>query len=228
MTRTRLPAFLVTFAAVVTCVGIASTSAASTGFSFAVPEGWTDISAGAPEASLKGLPAESFVDAQSGKYAALAVDVAHAGDGFGENLKALVRPGSQAIDEQTVAEAAAAMGRVPDTEVREQGLAEIGGVPVGRIISDKTVGGRKTRTLSYLLPGKDEHAILTYEATPDTFESYLPVFERAAAQTQGLVRMTAPRRTPRLIAVGVFVGVVGLAAAWAALRRGRRARGPGR
>ena len=62
---------------------------ADTRFAFQVPEGWIDATTATPDV-LATVPAEIFVDAQSGKYAALAVDAAHAGDGFGENLKAVI------------------------------------------------------------------------------------------------------------------------------------------
>jgi hypothetical protein len=132
-------------------------------------------------------------EVKSGKYVAYAMDFAHADDGFAENFNAIVDPGSEPITEKLLDVVASGMSAEigkqagGSAEVRERGLVNVGGVRAGRLVADIHLGAINTRAMMYILPGKDEHAVVTYSAAPDAFDSYRPIFEAAAEATRGVV-----------------------------------------
>jgi hypothetical protein len=215
-------------------VGISGAAMAGSGFVFEVPQGWTDLSPSAPAKNFERLAPQVLAEARSGRYAAYAMDLRDVEDGFAENFNAIVSRGSQAISDDLVDSVVRGISREIENqgggsaEVREAGVALIDGVHVGRIVADVHIGDVQTRTLMYILPGHDEHAVLTYSATPESFQRYIRVFESAASATRGLAEPSAASCV--LFGVGrhgAMVGaVIGACAGFASgvLRRGRRRR----
>jgi len=191
--RVRPPGRWLIFAAALLAIGLEGLAWGGTGFTFKVPDGWTDLSPGAPAANFQGVAPKVLAEAHSGKYVAYAMDLAHADDGFAENFNAIVDPGSEPITEQLLDAVATGMsaelGRTAggSAEVRERGLVTVAGVRAGRLVADIHLGAIHTRAMMYILPGKDEHAVVTYSAAPETFDQYRPVFEAAAQATGGVV-----------------------------------------
>ena len=191
LSRFRL--WVAPIAMAVVMLGLSVHGWAATGFTFKVPDGWTDLSPGAPAANFEGLAPAIMREVKSGKYAAYAMDLAHADDGFAENFNAIVDPGSEPITEKLLDAVANGMsGEIAkqaggSAEVRERSLVTVAGVRAGRLVADIHLGAINTRAMMYILPGKDEHAVVTYSAAPEAFDSYRPIFEAAAQATRGVV-----------------------------------------
>ena len=191
---------------------VAAAAPASAAWKFAIPEGWIDLSPGkeAPEE----IPEELVTMAQSGVYAAYAIDLAGGKDGFAENLNAVVsrRPlvADDASLKQYLDEFPAQVRReVPGGKVKilEQAVQPIGGVPSLRLVADIELPTFTMRTLQYVIPGGDETVALTYSATPDSFDQYLPTFEAAAKKTEGAAAAPmAARVGQKLLQTGVSAG----------------------
>jgi hypothetical protein len=160
-------------------------------FRFHLPAGFRDLSPGLPEASYSGLPQELVSEAKSGKYAAFGMDFSEE-EGFYENFNAILQPGALRVDESFVKEHKnqlpleyAKLLGAPVTIV-EHGMANLGGVPVVRAVYDVQAPDMTMRQMQYLVPGgNDQWAILTYSATPETFDRYRAAFEASAAATEG-------------------------------------------
>lgn len=207
--------------------------AAVTGFQFKVPDGWVDLSPNAPPANFARLPPEMSQQLRAQTLAFYAADLDHGGGGYLVNVNAAVRPGAIAVDEHTVDELAASIERdlkkqgAPGTSYRvtSRALTKIGGVTVGRFLADVSMSGHALKQVGYLLPGHGEHALLTYAATPEEIDRYLPSFDAAAQATGGLVEaeepLTIANVAVRSLAAALLVG--GLAWLVSALRRKRAA-----
>ncbi len=164
---------------------------AATAFRFRIPDGFRDLSPGLPDATFAGLPDAIVTEAKSGKYAAFGMDLREE-DGFYENFNAVVQSGALKVSEDFANEHKAMLpveyskllgGPVV---VIEHGLASLGGIPVVRAVYDVQNPDLPMRQMQYMIPGgNDEWAILTYTATPQTFDRYRPIFEASAAATQG-------------------------------------------
>jgi hypothetical protein len=164
---------------------------ASTAFRFRIPDGFRDLSPGVPDATFAGLPEAIVTEARSGKYVAFGMDLSEE-DGFYENFNAVVQSGALKVSEDFAREHKAQLpveyskllgGPVV---VVEHGISSIGGVPVVRAVFDAQNPDFPMRQMQYMIPGGNgEWAILTYTATPLTFDRYRPVFEASAAATEG-------------------------------------------
>jgi hypothetical protein len=165
---------------------------ASTAFRFQIPEGFRDLSPGVPAETFAGLPDAIRAETQSGKYAVFAMDLREE-DGFYENFNAVVQDGALRLSEDfanghksKLAEEYSKLLGGP-VVVLQHGLTSLGGVSVIRAIYDVQNPDVPMRQMQYLVPGgNDQWAILTYTATPLTFERYLPLFEASAAATVGM------------------------------------------
>jgi hypothetical protein len=145
---------------------------ASTAFRFRIPDGFRDLSPGLPDSTFAGLPEAVVSEARSGKYVAFGMDLREE-DGFYENFNAVVQQGTLKVNEDFASEHKAML---PVEYSKLLGgpvvVVEHGIVPM--------------RQMQYLVPGgNDEWAILTYTATPETFDRYRPIFEASAAATEG-------------------------------------------
>jgi hypothetical protein len=165
---------------------------AAASFKFRVPDGWVDLSPGAPEANFAQLPPTLAQQIKSMHLAFYAADVAHGADGFMENVNVQVEAGATAITPSMLAELSSAM----DDEIKKQGgqvtyrllqseLVKVGGVTSGRYVGELGMGGQTIKQVGYIIPGHQQHAILTYSTTPADFDHYRPIFDAAAQATQG-------------------------------------------
>jgi len=158
---------------------------------FAIPPGWDDLSPGKP--IPKGVPAQVAAETQGGHYHTYAMDIQGKSDGFATNLNVIVAPGPMVASErlreklqseipyQVSREMSAARGQVV-----ESSIVTVGGQPAIRFVMDVTTPGLNLRILKYILSGGKETAIVSYASTPKAFPKYLPVFEAAIQQTQGI------------------------------------------
>lgn len=210
-TRTRAIRSLALAAAVLSLAAV-TTQSAFAAWKFAIPDGWTDLSPGQPVP--KEVP-EALADmAQSGVYTAYAIDLKGAKDGFAENLNAVVNHRPLVADETTLKQyvgefPAQAAREVPGAKITvlEQGVKPIGGVPSLRVVADIATSSMTMRSLQYVIPGGEETVALTYSATPDSFEKYLPIFEAAAAKTEGAAAAPmAAQIGSKLLKTGVSAG----------------------
>lgn len=197
----------------VVALASSATVAAASNWHFAIPEGWADLSPGKPVP--EGVPEEVTAVTQSGVYLVYGMDLAGAEDGFAENVNAVVQPVVLVADEEQLARYAAELPsqvrrEVPGAKatVLEQGVVPIGGVPSFRFVVDVDAPQAHMRTLSYVIPGGSEAAMLTYTSTPDKFATYLPTFEKAAAATQGAAAAPAAAQLGRKLvtSTGVSAG----------------------
>ena len=83
-------------------VGALGGAPAQAEWTFAIPEGWTDLSPGKPAPA--GVPESVVSLAQGGVYHTYAIDMASGADGFAENLNAIVHERSLVADEANLAD----------------------------------------------------------------------------------------------------------------------------
>jgi hypothetical protein len=131
-------------------------------------------------------------EARSGKYAAYAMDFRDE-DGFYENFNAVVQSGALRVSEDFAKNHKAALPAEYSkllggpVVVVEHGVSSFGGVPVLRVVYDVQNPDFPMRQMQYLIPGGNgEWAVLTYTATPSTFDRYRSLFEASAAATEGV------------------------------------------
>ncbi len=206
-------------------LGLLCWSAPLFAFRFSIPEGWTELSRESPPASLEGVPSELVAEARSGRFVVLAIDLAGAADGFGENFNAGVIQRAYVASEASSLEIEQAIvqqwARVGATaRVLERSLVAIDGVPSSRFVVDieaPPAAGGRLRQLQYYVPGGSSTAVLIYTARPETFGRYLPVFEASAARTTGAAEAPAARRVGSWLAGSPLPLVVLLGAAAGAL-----------
>jgi hypothetical protein len=202
-------------------------------FTFQVPPGWVDLSPGTPPESFAKLPPSLVKQIQAGNFVFYAADVAHADDGFMENVNASTFPGGEKITKKLLDTLMAQIGddltrNIPGAKltVLETRLVEIGGVTCGRIVALLDGPGVHAKQIQYVLPGEHEAAIVTYTTVPEKFREYEPVFDAAAALTRGI---TEPRGVAEAAGRGALIGGISggvavlLVGLFATLRK-RRAR----
>jgi hypothetical protein len=172
-------------------VSSAAHAAAPSQFVFKVPAGWVDYSEKAAPADIARIPPVVVEEARKNHFAFCAADIDHADDGFMENVNAIVEPGTAKIDMtfmhqlgESIAEEAKKSGS--NHHVVELGLAKAGSVTVGRYVSELGAPPNTVKQVGYILPGKDQHAIVTYSTTPAEFARYAPIFDQAAQATLGV------------------------------------------
>ena len=161
-------------------------------FVFQVPAGWTQLT---PDETTK-------VDAA---FAARNAE----GTAF---VMANVQPGATAVTEEVLGQA---------SNARAKRLVDWNGVTVGRIVDEATTDDGKTvARVIFLIPGEDEHAVLTYATAPDELARYEKIFDDAARATKGMVQ--PPNFWQRILrgtGRGAFLGFIGAALALIILRR---------
>jgi hypothetical protein len=218
------------FWAALVLVGGSTAWASSGGFGFRVPPGWVNLSPDVPEAERKQAPPLLLEQIARGGHPFFAADLAHADDGFMENVNAVVQPGASSVTQAVLDEFEPGM----QAELKKQGLSfrvlekslvKVGGVTAGRIESELTMGENVVKQIQYLLPGKGHHAVVTYSTVPEKFDQYRSVFDAAAAATTGVVE---PRslwaRIGQRALWGALIGAVlgGLAALASRIKKRRR------
>ena len=172
-------------------------------FRFRVPEGpnrWIDLSPGAPEENLRRASAPARAEALAARYAAFAVEPVkrlafHAvvGDGAEPvNAEFLARFASQLETEVAERTERATL------TVLESQVVKVGGVRAARIVADVVMfsGGRQ-RQLTYYLPSRTQHAVLTFSAPPETFGPARDAFDQAALATTGGAEPPVHRRAAK-------------------------------
>ncbi|HZS39962.1 MAG TPA: hypothetical protein VFF06_24180 [Polyangia bacterium] len=163
------------------------------GFQFKVPDGWVDLSPGAPAKNFERLSPEMARQLRDQHLQFYAADLEHA-EAFLTNVSASVTPGASKIDDATLDELARSIdaaikkqpGRVSYRMTSRQFL-KLGDVTVARYVGELTVDGKTVKQLGWLMPGHEHSASLTYSTTEDQFARYEPIFDAAARATTGLV-----------------------------------------
>jgi hypothetical protein len=161
-------------------------------FVFQVPAGWTQLT---PDEALKVDAAFAARNADSTAY-----------------VLANVQPGATAVTEEVLGQA---------SNARDKRLIDWDGVTVGRVVDEATADDGKTvARVIFLIPGEDEHAVLTYATAPAELSRYEKVFDDAARATKGMVQPPSFwQRILRGSGRGAFLGFIGAAIALVILRR---------
>lgn len=160
-------------------------------FKFSVPEGWTDLSPGAPEANFQNFHPDIVTQAKSGQFVVFAMDFRDE-DGYYEGMNALVREGALRTDENLnelapQLESAYRNEFGVPVQIVEKGHVNIGGVRTIRVVYDVSLPQLPLRQVQYLMPGgQDWYTVVTYSTVVERYDSYRPVFESSANQTRGL------------------------------------------
>ena len=180
-------------------LAVSGVPAVAEAFTVQVPEGWVDLSRGAPAANFEGLRPTIAAQVQSRQYVALAYDFAHEDDGFTENLNATVQSDAERVTERTIAALARELPAIaarnsPSVALRvlESSVVLVGGVHRARLLTEVTVNGNIVRQAVFLIPGAGQSLVLTYSSSPQEFARYLPTFDASAAATVGAVEPRSP------------------------------------
>jgi hypothetical protein len=160
-------------------------------FQFSVPPGWTKLAPDVPPSELAKVPPVLVEQAKGGRFAFFAADLAGPDDGFIENVNVLIDPGATAITSTFLKQVVDSIGDEvkksgAQYRVVESGLTKVNGVSVGRYVGELTMAGVTVKQIGYLMPGKNQHAILTYSTTREKFSEYQPIFDKAAQATLGV------------------------------------------
>jgi hypothetical protein len=173
--------------AVVASVALAAAAAApgAAELKFHAPEGWTDLSRGAPEANFARVPAKIAELARTGGFAA----VAYQGRRTGATMFVKVQDGTFAINGFMLAAMSKGiemLAKANGTKMRllSSDIRNIGGVPVGRAIY--ALNGNDLRQLVYFIPGRQKNAALTYTVVTEDFDEMVAALDEAAAKTEGV------------------------------------------
>lgn len=187
-------------------------------FEFTIPEGWTDLSPGAPESNFEGLDPAAVAAARGDGAAMVAVDLAGAGDGFAENVNARIVDCPGPFDEDLLGQLARAIvspdnapsfGGLTATLV-ESRIVAVGGATGAWILFDiSRADGFRVRTAQYHIPGGTTCAILSYSTTPAAYATYAPIFEAAALATTGAADPPSRFSCARYLGAGLRGGVIG-------------------
>ena len=194
----------------------AGTAAAQHPFTYSIPEGWTDLSPGAPASNFENLHPGIVHQAQSGRFVAFAMDL-RSEDGFYEGMNALVRKGALDTDEdlnELIPELEHAYEQEFEAPVRivEASHADVNDVQAIRVVYDVTLTQKKLRQVQYLMPGGlDWYTVVTYSTVPDQYDRYRGAFDSSASGTGGVAEARTgfslaklDERTPEL-ASSVFL-----------------------
>jgi len=211
----------------VPAAGAVDRAAGPGGFTFAVPAGWWNLSADAPAANRDHVPTVFQEQARSGRYAFLAIDLDHGGDGFMENVNAVVRsptlpvPVTARFLDYLVLTIRAEMGRRGATyQCLDKKIVKIGDVEVGRLVAEVHDRDVVAKLIQYFIPGSFSQATLTFSTAPETFAHYEPVFDAAAQATLGAV--TPYQVRPQVVLTQVIMGAVAATIAVAVIVARRR------
>ena len=166
---------------------------------FAAPEGWLDLSPGAPAERFRGIPEALVSQARSGRFEAVAAEPAEAGEPVTQTFNARLRPGSLRVDAKAVlAVASALQGALrsagPEVRSTDAGIVEIGGVPSIRVEARLEAAGLVARNVVYSVPMGRRTAVLTYSCAEHAWARCASAVERSARATAGARAPTLPER----------------------------------
>lgn len=183
-------------AATVALFSCAAQARAEHPFTYVIPDGWTDLSPGAPDAAFRNLHPGIVREAQSGRFVAFAMDL-RTEDGFYEGMNALVREGALTTDDDLSVlvpelEDAYQLEFKAPVRVVEADHAEIGNVRAIRVVYDVSLPARTLRQEQYLMPGGlDWYTVVTYSTVPERYERYRKTFATSASATGGVAEAKA-------------------------------------
>jgi len=198
-------------------------------FTFTPPPGWVDISRGAPEGQRQKTPPDLLAKADNPAVAYLAVDLAHADDGFPENMNAIVQTGAnppvptqEGLAEMVKAMQGQAAQQHGEYRSSKAEVVKVAGVTSCRFVGEmKLASGVVTSLVQYAIPGERSFAALTFSTTPQKLVEHEPIFEASAQATGGAVE---PKPGPALPSsmLGILVGLAAAMGSMLAIRAKRR------
>jgi len=203
-----------TVAAAALAVGIHAWRAEAP-LAFRVPDGWLDLSAGAPESRLVGLPEPIVEQARSGRFAALAVEPAPAAGRLAATFIAIVQPHPLRVDDGAAGRLASGLLHVTrwagaDAHVQRTDVVQVGGIDALRVEARVALGSREARQVVYAIPAGDRTAILAYACEPSSCSRLLPTFDASARATKGASAPRSPGGTRPDVqkAIALMLGVL--------------------
>jgi len=210
--------------AVVASVALAAAAASSDAaeLKFHAPQGWIDLSRGAPEANFDSAPAKLAELARSGGFDAVAYDKR-----TGAIMLVKVQDGTFAINDFMLGAMSKGMemfAKASGTkmELLSKDIREIGGVRVGRAVY--ALQRNDMRQLIYFIPGRQKYAALTYTVGTAYFDGMVGALDEAAARTEGIHQEASPGVVQRELVGGVVavaLCAIGIAVLLVWNRRGR-------
>lgn len=173
-------------------------------FSFQIPEGWIDLSPGAPEANLDRVTPDVRTAARSVRLNPESLLYAAVPDSD-TVMFAILRPESstEPLDDAALQRAANDLGWHNHFVVDKKTLETVDGLAWGRFVGTTDNG---KRFLTYLVPGRPRSLLLTFIAPPESFESFVPTFEKAARATRG-AEQPPPPKTPPPVGLGLIAAL---------------------
>lgn len=173
-------------------------------FALRIPDGWVDLSPGAPDANLERVTPDVRVAATAVRANAETLLYAAAPDSD-TVMYATLRPVnvSEPVDDAALLRASNDLGWHDHFVIQERRVEVVDGLAWGRF-SGRADNGK--RFLTYLVPGRPRSMFLLFVAPPDRFDAFLPMFEQVARSTQG-AELPLPPRTPPPLGLLALVGV---------------------
>jgi hypothetical protein len=181
--------------------------ALAAGFRFHPPEGFVDLSPGAPDERFEGLPPEIVEEARLLPRGFYAANAAGAGDGFVERFVATFLPLGAPDSRRLLAQVIGAFESRPGYRILEAGTVEVGGLLCPRLVLDFDLSGERMRVLAYAFPGETEMALVLASAAPEQFGYWLPIFDRSMQATEGgFKRARRSNPTPFVAVAATLIG----------------------
>jgi hypothetical protein len=168
---------------------LAPTAASAHGFSFTLPPGWHDLSPGTRTAELS--KAQGLTPPDGNHLVFYATDLKNAPDWA--SLSVIVETGPMRhVTKQTLAEFTrpskrerARQSKEGKVQLLESGLVTIRGVVYGRFVELEPLNGTMQKQVTYLIPRKNELAIVSGKVRADRWENYLQLFDAFARAVEG-------------------------------------------
>lgn len=154
----------------VLAIGLASAALAgdTSPFTFHIPTGWAERAPENPQCRL------------------VAADTSTEGTGFITNVNVVLQDGVPRITSAFVDAVAAEVAKGLKGQTVDARIATVGGIEVGRFVTDYEMRGVKLRLLQYALPGHGKTAIVSCTTTTDRYASCEGTFEKFVAATDAL------------------------------------------
>ena len=169
----------------------ATSAVAATSFAFRSPNGWENLLSGnISEQTAKQITPDFVEQIRGQRYAFYAINPEQ---GVSETMSVVLRSPPDDVTSDVLRELASTLRTniskmlAADVLITEEKVAPLRGVACGRIMYRYSRRGEPIRSVTYVLPGEREMAIVSYSAQEAVFERDLPLFEASVATTEGLI-----------------------------------------
>jgi hypothetical protein len=222
MTGARRVAWIFAQATMVLAALVVSATGAigAVAFKCSIPDGWIDLSPGAPAHNFDAVSEQTRTAARAQDWLAFAVSP---DEGARISLMLESESLSGPIDDAYVDLLTIQLTKGGAlVSVHRKELLVVAGLSWARIEGSTPDG---TRSIAYVIPGNPRNGFLLFASTPDMFDQLAPKFDALARETRGAATPPARRNGP-LLSTLVGGTILLLVSLWIGSRRRRTPKPP--